>query len=152
AGEIDQAFRAFRLVGNSPSESRELAFARSRLGTTLRRVRAITPPPDARKLHADLVRMLTLQHAAAAELGSIVAYEPRLRRALTSPRPAGVPLSHDTRHAPQTKIPSTPTGSARAVGLAWSKGSCGSCHTFTAAGATGTVGPNLDVLRLTPDE
>jgi cytochrome c553 len=78
--------------------------ARDRLATALARVRAISPPPEARRLHAGVLRLLTLQQAAAAEL------------------------------------------------LLWDKAGCGSCHRLTAAGSTGTSGPNLDPLQRAPAE
>lgn len=45
---------------------------------------------------------------------------------------------------PTTTVPPTPE-SARAVFLH----TCGSCHTLSAAGATGGIGPNLDEARPT---
>jgi cytochrome c oxidase subunit 2 len=41
----------------------------------------------------------------------------------------------------------TPSGNAQQLGaLVFKNNSCGSCHTFTPAGATGKVGPDLDKL------
>ena len=41
-----------------------------------------------------------------------------------------------------------PAGAAAATGPSlWSQAGCGSCHTLSAAGSSGTVGPNLDDLR-----
>ena len=39
---------------------------------------------------------------------------------------------------------------APAPGAALFKANCGSCHTLSAAGTSGVVGPKLDGLRLTP--
>jgi cytochrome c oxidase subunit II len=49
--------------------------------------------------------------------------------------------------APTTTSSSGPSGSASAAGLnAFNSKECASCHTLTAANATGTVGPDLDKL------
>jgi len=153
SGEIDQALRNFRLSGNSPAEIRELTFARGRLATALKRVRALQPPPDARRVHADLVELLTLQHAAAAELLHVVTYEPRFVQALAPLPAAGKALSRDIRQAAKTTSAPTPITSAEKAGAAvWGRAGCGSCHTLAAVSSTGTAGPNLDVLRLTADE
>jgi mono/diheme cytochrome c family protein len=148
AGEIDRAFRGFRLTGNSAGEIHELTFARDRVAGALRRVRAIDPPRDARHLHADVVQLLLLQHAAAAELLAIVDYQPRFQRALQPLSAAGATLSQDIRQAARTKTPPAPSGSNTAAATAWAQGSCGNCHTLAATGSTGTKGPNLDVLQL----
>jgi mono/diheme cytochrome c family protein len=152
SGEIDRAFRGFTLTGNSANEVHELTFARNRIASALRRVQAIDPPREARRLHADVVQLLLLQHAAAAELLAVVNYEPSFRHALAPLSPAGKALSHDIREAAKTKLPPAPTGSNVAAATAWSQGRCGNCHTLAATGSTGTNGPNLDVLQLTADE
>jgi cytochrome c551/c552 len=42
----------------------------------------------------------------------------------------------------------TPAGAGAASGPSlWSQAGCGGCHTLSAAGSSGTVGPNLDALR-----
>jgi len=152
SGEIDRAFRGFRLNGNSAVEIRELAFARDRVASALHRVQAIDPPREARRLHADVVQLLLLQHAAAAELLAIVDYEPRFRRALQPLSAAGTALSQDIREAAKTKTPPAPSGSNREAATAWAQGRCGNCHTLAATGSTGTNGPNLDVLQLSAAE
>jgi mono/diheme cytochrome c family protein len=43
-----------------------------------------------------------------------------------------------------TQASTTQTGPDVASGAAVFTANCASCHTFAAAGATGTVGPNLD--------
>ena len=148
SGEIDQAFRSFRLTGNSAREVRELEFARDRLATALRRVRALAPPPDARRVHADVVVLLTLQHAAAAELLQVVHYQPAFTRALAPLPAAGKQLAGDIRAAARTKAPPRAAAADSAGIHAWAKGGCAACHTLAVTGAAGTVGPNLDVLRL----
>ncbi len=54
--------------------------------------------------------------------------------------------------ATETAVPAETTGSGggtgdAAAGEAVFKASCATCHTLSAAGATGTVGPNLDDLK-----
>lgn len=149
SGEIDRAFHNFKLTGNSASELQELGFARERVGTTLQRVRAIGPPPEARRLKADLVKMLTLEHAVADELLRVATYEPQLTRALVPLGAAGKALANDIRQAAKTQPPPVPVSAADKAGAAvWAQAGCGTCHTLTATGSTGTTGPNLDVLRL----
>ena len=65
-----------------------------------------------------------------------------------------LPLSTYSSSATSTPSTSTPSGStggstsgggdATAGKAVWDNNSCGSCHTLAAAGATGTVGPDLD--------
>jgi mono/diheme cytochrome c family protein len=151
AGEIDRAFGNFRLTGNSASELHELTFARKRIGTTLRQVRGIDPPAEARPLHANLVRMLTLQHDVADELLHVATYEPQFTRALSPLGAAGKRLAADIRQAGKTPPPSATISAAdRAAAALWGQAGCGGCHTLAATGSTGTTGPNLDVLRLSP--
>jgi cytochrome c oxidase subunit II len=68
--------------------------------------------------------------------------------------PPGSPLSTTSSTTPTTPPPSsaTSTGPSAALGKVVFTGSagCSTCHTLAAAGATGTVGPNLDV-RLRTD-
>jgi hypothetical protein len=86
-GEIDQAFQAFSLSSNKPAETRELRRAQSEIGRALTRVRAISPPPDARRVHSDLVRLLGLELAVSHELVWTVGFQPRFSAAL-APLPA----------------------------------------------------------------
>jgi mono/diheme cytochrome c family protein len=152
-GQIDQALRNFKLTGNSATEVRQLTFARDRVATALARVRAISSPPEARPLHRDLVRLLTLQHAAAAELLHVVIYEPRFLRAVEPVAGAGKALASDISRAATVDTTPPPPTTAEATGaVVWSKAGCGTCHTLTAAGSTGTSGPNLDPLQLAPAE
>ena len=150
AGEIDRAFRNFKLIGNSASELHELAFARDRVGTTLQHVRAIDSPPEVRKLRTDLIQMLSLQRAAADELLHVALYEPKLTHALAPLSPAGKALANDIRQAAKTKSVAPASRADTAAATVWAQAGCGTCHTLTATGSTGTTGPNLDVLRLSP--
>jgi uncharacterized cupredoxin-like copper-binding protein/cytochrome c2 len=58
-----------------------------------------------------------------------------------------------TTPTPTTPTPTTPSGPEQLQGdpvagrAVWNASGCGSCHTMAAAGANGTVGPNLDQLK-----
>jgi len=150
AGEIDRAYANFKLTGNSAAELRELAFARARVTTALERVRAVKPPPEARRIHAELLQLLTLQHAAAVELLWIARSQPRFEHALAPLAAAGKTLGADIRAAAKTKTPPAPSSASYRLGAAvFVKAGCGRCHSLSATGSTGTSGPNLDALRLT---
>jgi mono/diheme cytochrome c family protein len=43
--------------------------------------------------------------------------------------------------------PAEPEGDSAAGEAVWSNAGCGNCHVLAAAGSTGVVGPDLDVLR-----
>jgi mono/diheme cytochrome c family protein len=49
-----------------------------------------------------------------------------------------------TPSPPTTTAEQEPAGDADAGKAVFASAGCGSCHTFAAAGTTGTVGPNLD--------
>jgi len=151
-GQIDQAFAKFRLRGNTATEVRELTFARDRVATALQRVRALHPPADARRLHADLVELLTLQHAAAAELLHVVTYQPRFDRALAPLADVGKRLASDIRSAVKASTTSPLSASEKAGATVWANAGCGTCHTLAVVGSAGTKGPDLDVLRLSTAE
>src|SRR3954465_7771956 len=55
-------------------------------------------------------------------------------------------LTPATARPPQT-APSGGEGSAAAGKAVFATAGCGGCHTLEAAGASGTVGPNLDELK-----
>lgn len=46
-----------------------------------------------------------------------------------------------------TTTPASSGGSTNAATLFKTTGTCGACHTFTPAGSSGTIGPNLDHLK-----
>ena len=69
----------------------------------------------------------------------------------TTPEPEREPMPEPEPQEPAPTRPTTPTtrpeqpsGSAEAGKAVFQAQGCGGCHTFTAAGANGTVGPNLD--------
>ena len=64
----------------------------------------------------------------------------------SSSAPAPPPPPAVTEEAPPATTEAAPPagGSATAGEVVFATGGCGSCHTLAAAGATGTLGPNLD--------
>jgi mono/diheme cytochrome c family protein len=61
-------------------------------------------------------------------------------------------VAHDNANAPATKAGASPyaaPATAAPDGKALFASKCGSCHTLTAAGTNGQVGPKLDGLKLT---
>jgi hypothetical protein len=108
-GQIDSTLQSFSLTRPSARDVRALRFARTTIAATLRRVRALDTPPDARRLSKLLVRRLALQRALVDELiqtlhdvGRLAAAGPRLTAAAgqlrtdlaaisVAPRPAKVP-------------------------------------------------------------
>ncbi|HSP70904.1 MAG TPA: cytochrome c [Gaiellaceae bacterium] len=74
----------------------------------------------------------------------------------------GWTIGHDTSasrpavsvKAPTTAAPAAPAvkGNAAAGKAVFVGAGCGSCHTLAATKATGTVGPNLDQVTLTPSQ
>ena len=69
-----------------------------------------------------------------------LAREPKEARGAAEPTSAG-----DTAPA-TTRRPRRPAGDAAAGKTLFAANGCASCHTFKPAGATGTVGPDLDNL------
>ncbi len=94
-GEIDGAFQAFAMTGNKPAEVHELAKAQSQIHSTLVSVRAVYPPPDATKVHADLVKLLALQDAVAHELYWATQFEPRYTAAAAGLHAAAAAFTKD---------------------------------------------------------
>jgi hypothetical protein len=96
-GPISEAFRKFSAARNSPAELQELQRARTMIDAARKRVLAIHPPVEARQLHADLIRVFTLQLSVAVELVEMSRFVPRYAKALAPLRPASVALSTDLR-------------------------------------------------------
>ena len=68
---------------------------------------------------------------------------PEQAEASSTPPAAAPPPSGPTKPPPP---PPAAQGNAAAGKAVFAANGCGSCHTFTPAGANGTVGPNLDDL------
>jgi cytochrome c6 len=62
-------------------------------------------------------------------------------------KPAEVTTTATTTGGATTSTPSAAKGDPAAGKAVFASAGCGSCHTLKAAGATGTVGPNLDDLK-----
>ena len=108
-GQIDSTLQSFSLTRPSARDVRALRLARTTIATTLRNVRALNAPSDARRLAELLVRRLALQQALVDELiqtshdvGRLAAAGPPLTAAAAqlrvdlaaisaAPRPAKVP-------------------------------------------------------------
>jgi mono/diheme cytochrome c family protein len=148
-GEIDLTFGHYSLTHVTPSERRQLASAETAIGSALHALRAITPPPDASRVHGDLLKLTALQYHVAHELSWTADYLPRFSHALSPIPTAGAALGHDIASAGDTPIKpaQSPTGGPGAA--AWAAAGCGGCHTLAATGSSGTAGPNLDQLHPT---
>ena len=64
---------------------------------------------------------------------------------------AGRALASDIRSAAKTTTPAL-SSSSKVGAAVWGRAGCGTCHTLAAVGSSGTKGPDLDVLRLSPTE
>jgi hypothetical protein len=98
-GAINKALARFSTVRNTPSETRALVHAQAvieRVGAKLRRVQ---PPEDARRLHADLVRVYALQAGVVSELVEMTHFVPRYDAALVPLKSAHANLAIDLTHA-----------------------------------------------------
>ena len=56
-----------------------------------------------------------------------------------------------TTTTPTTTSGGTVTGDVAAGKIVFTQNPCGTCHTLKDAGATGTVGPNLDAVKPSPE-
>ena len=87
------------MSANPPAEVQALQRARSQILAAERRVSAIEAPPDARKIHADLVTMLRLEASLTGDLLVTTHYVPQFKQALLPLAPAGTALARDLRTA-----------------------------------------------------
>lgn len=95
SGAVDSALRAFNPGGTTPDELKGLVRARTTLEEALRNVRALDPPRDAAKLHADVVRLLALQASTADELVRTARFVPRLAATVQPVQAAAAQLAAD---------------------------------------------------------
>lgn len=77
-GQIDIALQSFSLKRMSSLQLARLRNAHGTIATALRRLRALDPPPDAKRLDALLVQRLALQLALVEELRQTARDVPRL--------------------------------------------------------------------------
>jgi hypothetical protein len=91
---VERAYRDFGRKGGPSIAKIEPRLARSE--TTIRgvgkRIEALKPPPDARKLHALLVRLVAQEAQVAHELVQLAQFSPRFSAALRPLGPAGTAL------------------------------------------------------------
>ena len=92
---LNSAFRRFSTRGNSPAEIRALVHAQAELERARRKIASANPPPEARRLHRDLVRMLELETSVARNMVWAARYTPRFEHALKPLGAAGKGLSRD---------------------------------------------------------
>ncbi len=76
----------------------------------------------------------------------VLAREPKENREAVAETTTAQTTTAQTTTAPAPKPPAQPTGDAAAGKQLFASKGCGSCHTFRPAGASGTVGPDLDNL------
>lgn len=99
AGPIQQAFARFSTVHNTKSEMRALVRAQTLLERVQRKVQRVRPPGDARRIHADLVRLYGMQAGVASELVAMTHFVPRYEAALVPLKPAHAALTTDLKAA-----------------------------------------------------
>jgi mono/diheme cytochrome c family protein len=83
----------------------------------------------------------------AGMLGTIIALAKEPKEAREAAAETTAPAPSTTKPQPATTAPApppAPVGDAAAGKTVFQTAGCTSCHTLKAAGATGTVGPNLD--------
>ena len=98
-GQINAALQHFSMSANPPAEVQALRRARSQILAAERRVSAIKAPPDALKIHADLLTMLQLEASLTGDLLMTTHYVPQFKQALLPLAPAGTALARDLRTA-----------------------------------------------------
>ncbi|MGH3004252.1 MAG: hypothetical protein ACRDM1_16570 [Gaiellaceae bacterium] len=112
-GQIDAALQSFSLTRTTPSELARLRQARATVDGALRRLQALHPPADARRLQALLVQRLTLQRSILDELVQATSYVPKVVVATAPLQQVAAGLRDDLRAA---GAPSSPAGATVAPG------------------------------------
>ena len=92
---IGNALRLFSMSTNSPAEVKALEQAHAQILGAERRVGAIEPPADARRIHADLLALLRLEASLTGDLILTTSYAPQFTKALAPTGPAGTALSKE---------------------------------------------------------
>ncbi len=146
-GEIDIALGRFSVAHPTPAETARLDQAQTAISGALRRVRALTPPPEARRLHAEVVALLSDEKAVADELVQASRYGPSFTAALLPLRSAASHLGRDLAAAGRSVKAAKPVATAPTGPQLWTAAGCGACHTLSAAGSNGTSGPDLDHVQ-----
>jgi hypothetical protein len=96
---IGNALRTFSMSTNAPAEVKALKQAQKQILAAERRVAAIEPPADARKIHADLLALLRLEESLTGDLVLTTTYVPQFKAAIAATTPAGTALSKELRTA-----------------------------------------------------
>ena len=106
---VERAYRDFGRKGGPSIAKIEPRLARSE--TTIRgvarRIEALDPPPDARKLHSLLVRLVTQEAEVAHELVQLAQFSPRFSAALRPLGPGGAALRKAFKTAKKAKEQAT---------------------------------------------
>ncbi len=103
---IDRALRGFSMTTSKPADVKRLRGVEAQIRSVSRKVRALHPPPDAAKLHADLLRLLDLEATVADHLAWTAEFVPKLAQTLTPLTPAGAQLARELKHAKTWKADS----------------------------------------------
>lgn len=92
--------------------------------------------------------ILTIAMLGAVEVFAKEEHHAEAAAEPTETTPTGTTSTETTPTTPAPPAPTTtaerPSGSAEAGKAVFAAQGCAGCHTFSAAGASGTVGPNLD--------
>jgi hypothetical protein len=96
---IENAFAKFSTVHNSKTETRALVRANAMFERTLAKLKRARPPADARRVHADLLRLYGLEAGVAHELVAMTRFVPRYDAALVPLRPAHSTLASELKTA-----------------------------------------------------
>jgi hypothetical protein len=102
---VERAYRDFGRKGGPSIAKIEPRLARSEatIRGVARRIDALKPPPDARKLHALLVRLVAQEAEVAHELVQLAQFSPRFSAALRPLGPAGSALRAAFKTAKKAK-------------------------------------------------
>jgi mono/diheme cytochrome c family protein len=103
------------------------------------RYRPDFPGPKGLGLFIVVTAILTIAMLGAVEVWAVEDEEHAAETTET-----GETGTTETETTPTTTQEEPPAGDPAVGEAAFESGGCGACHTFEAAGATGTVGPNLD--------
>ena len=96
---INGALRRFSLTKTSVADATTLVRGEREMRRTIRAIRAIAPPPEARELHADQLRLLGLEASVTGELVWATRYGPQLVQAERPLGPISRRLARDLAEA-----------------------------------------------------
>ena len=102
---LNDAYRHLLTKHMRKGDLRSVTLAQQQLSTVRENVGRIRPPPDARAIHENLVRLVDLDLAVARDLRWMTRYFPRLRGALAplAPASAGLGKALKTAHGWQAE-------------------------------------------------